>query len=395
MLNDVDGFILRVAEIGQNHPSLPDLKGIEPFEHYFSGGRMDKQALDKRDGSCTRREILVRFLLLSAVLDQGPDIVGLRQYLVQVLNSLYRREVRILHKPLSFFQELGISVDRILDGHDAVKDVRAKIWADENQSNPNRYRLFMDNASQALGYAIFRWGVPLALPHLLERDALRESPDGKFSPTLLLDYLEGHDSAQKAARFVKSHSRYGLGKAIGNKAAHLFIKWLVTGFSLIRRQDVSWQGLAYEVPYDSNVGRVLWRTGYLLHWADEKAYRRKNVLQPGGGKGGATYLRVTNIRGMASETLLDKQIQKAYQEICIDHLRTHKRPPKKVEIQRIQHAYLLESGGFSAGDFDDGLIYVGTKFCFNHAEPLCEECPLNNVCIGYSNHPQLIENYRT
>ncbi len=394
-MDNVGKFICRVAEIGQEHPSIPNLKGIEPFEHYFSGDRLDEQALDKRDGSCTRREILARFLLLSAVLDQGPDIVGLRQYLARVLNSLYRGEVRILHKPLSFFQELGISIDKILDEHDAVKAVRAENWARENLSNPNRYRLFMDNASQALGYAIFRWGVPLALPHLLERDALRESPDGECSPTLLLDYLEGYDSAQKAAEFVKSHSRYGLGKAIGNKAAHLFIKWLVTGFSLMRRQDVSWQGLAYEVPYDSNVGRVLWRTGYLLHWADEKAYRSKKVLQPGSGKGGATYLRVTNIRGMTSEVPLAEPIQKAYQKICTDHLKTHKKVPKKVEIQRIQHAYLLDAGGFSAGDFDDGLIYVGTKFCFNHAKPLCKECPVSDACIGYKNNRQLIENYRT
>ncbi len=395
MAIDVHALVQILAATGQAHPSLPDLRAVEPFAHYFDAdGRLQRERLDARDGAGTRREILTRLLLLNAVLDQGPDITGLRRMLVEVVNHLYRREVRFLHKPIAFFDEIGLSIDRILAAHEAVRQVRAEVWARENQSNASRYNLFMDNSRQVLGYAVFRWGVPLALPHLLEKDALRRHPDAEPSPTLLLDYLEAHPSAEKMAEAVKSHERYGLGKAIGNKAAHLFAKWLVTGFALTRRKDVSWERLSYEVPYDSNAGRVLWRTGYLLHWAAEKTYRRKSVLQPERGKGGTTYLRVTNIRGMKAERTLEKHLQSAYQEICLQHLKTHRKAPKKVEIQRIQHAYLLESK-FSAADFDDGLIYVGTRFCLNHANPRCEVCPLRSVCLGYNEDTSLITDYRT
>ena len=388
-------LVLRIAEIGRAHPSLPRLEDVEPFAHYFRpDGTLDEDNLNARDGSCARREILTRFLLLNAVLDQGPDIVGLRQMLIGVTNHLYRREVRFLHKPVSFFQEIGLSIDSILSEHESVKKVRAEIWARENQSNASRYNLFMDNSKQVLGYAVFRWGVPLALPHLLEKDALRQNPDDDPSPTLLLDYLEQYASAEQMATQLKSHERYGLGKAIGNKAAHLFAKWLVTGFRLTRKSETSWGKLSYEVPYDSNAGRVLWRTGYLLHWASEKTYLRKAVLQKGGGKGGTTYLRVTNIRGVGAEMPLDDSARSRYQEICLDHPKTHKKAPKKVEIQRVQHAYLLESD-FSAGDFDDGLIYVGTTFCFNHAQPRCDECPLRDLCTGHKKNAALITDYRT
>ncbi|GAB4532003.1 MAG: hypothetical protein Fur0018_20390 [Anaerolineales bacterium] len=309
MAIDISALVQRIAEVGQAHPSLPDLHAIEPFAHYFTlSGGLDLQQLDVRDGSGTRREILTRFLLLNAVLDQGPDITGLRQMLIEVTNHLYRREVRFLHKPIAFFQEIGLSIDYILMAHESVRQVQAEIWARENQSNAARYNLFMDNSRQVLGYAVFRWGVPLALPYLLQKDALKQNPDKEPSPTLLLDYLESFDSAEQMAIAVKSHERYGLGKGIGNKAAHLFAKWLVSGFALTRRRDTAWGRLSYEVPYDSNAGRVLWRTGYLRYWATEAAYQRASVLQPGRGKSGTTYLRVTNIRGMGAERDLDEPL---------------------------------------------------------------------------------------
>lgn len=49
----------------------------------------------------------------------------------------------------------------------------------------------------------------------------------------------------------------------------------------------------------------------------------------------------------------------------------------------------------TVGDFDDGLMYIGTKYCYNHDEPKCEDCPLNDVCQGYNKDNTLIKNYRT
>jgi len=384
MTDDIQHLVEKIAEVGKEHPSPPPLRDVEPFRHFFlSNGQIDTVHLDDRDGSCTRREILLRFLLLNAVIDQGPDLIGVRQLLIDVTNKLYREEVRFLHKPISFFEELGLAIDQILKKHKSIKAVRAAIWAAENQSNAARYNLFMDNSKQALNYAVFRWGVPIALPLLLERDF------EEHRPTALLDYLESWKSAEEMSQKLKNHERYGLGKAIGDKACHLFAKWMVSSFHLTRRREISWADFSFEVPFDSNAGRVLWRTGYLLKWASRDEYLRRRVIQPGAGKGGTHYIRVTNIRGMRASKEVPSYLREIYNDIAMNHLKTHQRPPRTVEIQRIQHIYLKTSfstTGLGVANFDDGLIHIGTKYCFNHADPLCAKCPINDLCEGYQSN---------
>lgn len=393
-LSEASALITRIAEIGKVYSSSPLLSEIEPFAHYFSGGEIDKDRLDSRDGSCTRREILVRFLILCAVIDQGPDIIGIRNLLIDVTNNLYRQEVRFLHSPIEFFKEIGISIDSILHSHASVKAIRSEIWAKENQSSANKYNLFMDNSHQVLNYAIFRWGVPLSLPMLLSFDA---KDDDEVKARSLISHLMKYDSAEIMSRNLKDHERYGLGKAIGDKAAHLFTKWLVTSFKLATNSGSSWSDLSYEVPYDSNAGRVLWRTGYLLTWAELKEYKKSLVVQPGAGKGGSNYIRVTNIRGMKTSTPMPVHYKAIYDILSTMYLMTHKNNPRSVEIQRIQHIFLLENSGknYSVANFDDGLIYIGTNYCFNHAEPLCDRCPLKLLCKGHQTENSLILDYRT
>lgn len=394
-MNDITDLIKTIAHVGRENSFYPPAFDIEPFAHYFKDdGTLDYDSLDKRDGSCTRRELILRFLVLCAVIDQGPDIVGVRKLLIDVTNSLYQREIRFLHTPIEFFKELGFAVDEILEKHQNVKDIRSEIWGRENQANPDRYNLFMDNSRQVLNYAVFRWGVPLALPLLLDRDCADENNKA----TVLTDYLESWKSAEEMSQQLKDNERYGLGKAIGDKACHLFAKWMVSSFRLTRRADSAWGDFSFEVPYDSNAGRVLWRTGFLLKWSTKKDYVKKDVIQKGVGKQGLNYIRVTNIRGMGAKKKLPSKIKEKYTEIALNHLKTHTRAPAKVEIQRIQHAYLLDQfneTGYGVADFDEGLIYIGTTFCFNHNEPKCDECPLQNLCEGHLSKPELISEYRT
>lgn len=387
-------LVIAIAEVGKEHPSRPPLHEVEIFRHFFIQGEIDWKNLDQRDGSLTRRETLARFLLLCAVLDQGPDIEGIRRMLIETTNELYRKEIRFLHKPISFFSEIGVAIDEILARHEAIKNIRARVWAEANRSNPARYNLFMDNASQVLGYAIFRWGVPLSLPYLLEKDRQKENLSEENA---LLDYLESYDSAERMAQQLKDHSRYGLGKAIGDKASHLFGKWLVSSFRLTRQSGNGWDDFSYEVPYDSNAGRVLWRTGFLLHWADEEDFKKQLVLQSGKGKGNTTYLRVTNLRGMKATKNLQPHLLQPYEEICRKHLRTHKKRPQNLQIQQIQHIYLWQNRGqgLNIAHFDDGLIYIGTRYCLNHGDPNCGECPVHSLCEGYCSSKKLITDFRT
>lgn len=377
-------LLIAIAKIGRKHFAKPDIHLIEPFNHFFDKNKnLIIDELDKQDGPWTRRELITRFLLLNAVLDQGPDIEGLRQMLIKVTNELYEKEIRILHRPLDFFKELGISIDKIRTVHEGVKKVRAPIWAKENQSNPEKYNLFMDNSRQVLNYAVFRWGVPLCVPLILEKD-------GKN----LVDYLEECNSAELMSKIIKDNERYGLGKAIGDKAGHLFAKWYVYSFRLAKRQDKGWQDLSFEIPFDSNAGRIFFRTGFLLTWANINDYIKWEVIQEGKGKGGLNYIRVTNIRGKKSDVALqDNKLFERYKTICAEYLCTKKRS-QTIEIQQIPNALLLGTG-YGIGELDDGLVYIGTNFCFNHENPKCEDCPIKNLCKGYNNNPDLIQKYRT
>lgn len=301
--------------------------------------------------------------------------------------------MRFLHQPAEFFRELNVTVNEITSTHDVIKELRAVQWAQVNQTNPNKYNLFLDNTKQVLSYAVARWGVTLAVPLLLTRD----DTDEERKPYALLRYLERWQSAEIMSQQIKDHPRYGLGKAIGDKAAHLFAKWMVHRYRLSTRlEDPAWGPSSFEVPFDSNAGRVLFRTGFFQEWASMSQYRKWQVIQPGRGKEGKHYIRVTNIRGKASDLAeQNEELRRAYQELCITYLRSHKRPPKRIEIQRIPLAYLLMDGNYTPGELDDGLMYIGTNFCFNHSQPRCMACPIHSLCEGHLNNPSLIHDYRT
>src|SRR3989338_8092557 len=117
-------LIVKIAEVGKRCANKPKMQGLFPFQHYLNkNGNIDKKALDKNDGLWTRREVLTRYLLVRAVLDQGPDMEGVRIFVKDVINALYKKEIRMFHKPLDFFRELNISVDEIIDKHAGVKKI--------------------------------------------------------------------------------------------------------------------------------------------------------------------------------------------------------------------------------------------------------------------------------
>ncbi len=388
--DDARHLLESIAQVGREHPSRPPLHEVEIFEPYFdSAGRVIQP--DKRDGSCTRRELLLRYLLLNAVLDQGPDTEGVRLLLTRVTNDLYRREVRFLHRPEVFFENLGVAIDRITSVHEVVKNLRSQQWAQDNVTKAARYSLFMDGAHQALSYAVFRWGTPLAVPLLLTRD----ESDEAHRAEALHRYLVSWPSAEIASRQLKEHHRYGLGKAVGYKATHLYVKWVVHTFRLVEDDNPGWGPFGFEVPFDSNAGRVLFRTGFLLHWATMDDYKDWGVVNEEKGKGGTDYIRVTNIRSKKSALATsDPHLLDLYRRLCREQLQVAKGTPRKVEIQRIPSLLLLDGGRYTPGELDDGLMYIGTHFCFNHAAPLCPACPVEHLCRGRRER-DLIEGYRT
>jgi len=383
-MKTIENLLIEIAKMGKEKKSRPFLSEIQPFKHFLDEkGDLLINELDVQDGAWTRREILARYLVLSAVLDQGPDMEGVRRMVTDVINELYKKEIRIFHRPLDFFKEIGVAVDNILKSHDAIKKIRAVLWARTNKTNPEKYNLFMDNSKQVLNYTIFRWGVPLALSLLLEKDNLT-----------LIDYLEKWESSEIMSQQLKDNNRYGLGKAIGDKASHLFVKWYVDSFRIVKNKEKSWGPLSYELPLDSNAGRVLFRTGYLLHLTTLKELEKWEVIQRNKGKSGTHYIRVTNLRGKKSTPILNnRQLFMKYVSISRDYLKTSKNP-RTVEIQRVPNVLLLGTN-YGIKDIDDGLMYIGTNMCFNLEAPKCKNCPISKFCEGYNKNKKLIKDYRT
>lgn len=339
-------------------------------------------------------EIFSRFLYLMAVLDQGPDPDGVRRLLNRVIDRAYDRGLPFLHEPSVFFDELQTFADIVEEEHEHVKRERGPAWAANTNSSPEEYSLFFHQSrfgmrtTDYIGfYLMSRWGTPLFyIARLLEKGSSMRA------------FVEGFPSCELMTKGLKSHHEYGLGKAIGDKAAHLFGKWYVHTFDLRTEHAKSadgWSPYSYEVPFDSNAGRVLFRTGWLFTWASLDEYRDWNVVQADQGKGETDYIRVTNIRGKGATTHVDDPtFRSQYGEILTNHLQVKSARWRKVEIQQIPNALLLDSD-YTLGEFDDGLMYLGTRQCFNHASPRCDECHVRTRCRGNREDQSLISGFTT
>lgn len=137
------------------------------------------------------------------------------------------------------------------------------------------------------------------------------------------------------AQQLKDNKKYGLGSAIGDKACHLFAKMYVSIFKLVKHKskDTGWTDFSYEVPFDSNAGRVLFRTGFLLEWATLKDYENWGVIQKGKGKSGTHYIRVTNIRGQKTQNIPTiSKFFSDYVDVITNYLKIGYRP-RSVKIQ--------------------------------------------------------------
>lgn len=386
-LDYIKELLFEISKIGRiNGKSIrPLLNDIEPFEYFFDDeDEVIISDLSKRDGGSNRRELLTRALLVQAVLDQGPDSKGIKILFKNVVNEIYRNEIRIFHKPIDFFKELGIAVEEIIDEHKDIKELR-KEWAEKNLKKTNSYNLYLDGTKQTLQYAISRWGVPLILPILLK----------EHKGESLCDYIEGRDSAEIFSRKLKSHTKYGLGKSIGNKACHLFVKWYIDSYNLCARNGDSWGKWSYELPFDSNAGRVLFRVGIISFFFTFEELIENNVIQPNKGKiEGTDYIRVTNLRGNKTNRNLEKLNFDLYIKIATEVLMVNKRNPRTLKFQHIPNLLLYDTE-FSIGNLDDGLMYIGLNYCFNEQSPNCEDCPINDLCIGCKEKEELITKYLT
>ncbi len=383
---------LRIASVGTLAGKTDSTHLVAPLKHFFdSRGYLLVDEIGVKDGKWTRKEILARYLLLRTVVDQGPDIKGIRMLLVEVLNKLYSHDIAILHEPLDFFRNIDTVVKVVKSSHESIKKARAEEWAKAEGSTPNRYSLIygqsmrgLVSTRQVLEFCISRWGTPLAVPLILEQRGQS-----------LVEFVERHESAELMSRDLKSNEEVGLGQVIGDKACHVFAKAYVHTYKMSYSiTDAGWSPYSFELPLDSNAGRVLFGTGWLQCWADLSSYEKWDVIRKRAGKGGTDYIRVTNIRNQSiPKDKLGRSLLHKYDTVVRHHLKTRTRW-SRVRIQEIPNAILLGTE-YGIGDFDDGLLEIGLKYCKNHSNPDCGACPLSDICVGHTSRPDWIVGYRT
>ncbi|MGV9169371.1 MAG: hypothetical protein ACOC38_05445 [Promethearchaeia archaeon] len=383
---------LKIAKSAEGSETESVVGDIEPFQNYFdSRGKLVSDELGEMDQGWSRREILTRYLLLQTVLDQGPDTQGVRLWLKSVVNDLYKKDIHFLHHPVEFLKNIDTVIDVLKAKHEEVKEIRAEEWAENQDKDTSDYNLCfgqsgwrMTSIKHILQFASTRWGTPLNMFHLLDKKGSR-----------LVDFIEENDSAEKMSKKIKSDSCFGLGKMIGDKACHLFAKSYVYSFELVRSVtgNSGWSQYSYETPFDSNVGRVLFRSGWLLCWANLDDYEDMGVINEEEGK--PDYIRVTDIReNKVEKDVFDSDFLDKYSEIVTHHLQLKTSKWRKVEIQQIPNAILLDTR-LTVGQFDDALMKIGTEYCKNNSNPDCDNCPIADICVGHNSNHNLIENYST
>lgn len=169
--------------------------------------------------------------------------MGVHLLLSRVTNRLYEElGLPYLDQPLVFFSNLPTVIPVIEVEHERVKAERGPLFPRiTNYSLYDQYRV--------TPWVAFRWGAPLG-------NVLRFSQESGG----LMEWLNSHPSGEAAAIAIKSDPLHGLGGAIGEKASRLFVKWVAFTAQL----SPAWPVNSYEVPLDTNVGRVLMRTGYIF-----------------------------------------------------------------------------------------------------------------------------------
>ncbi len=364
---NLEPLIRKLNEIGQRNQKTDNLSGIFIFKPLFdTSGKMDRTKLNENDSESIKfSELLARYLFLRAVLDQGPDMEGVRIFLEAIVNSLYRKGIKFLHNPSDFFSNLREVFNVVNEEHIKVKKDRGEIWAKtQNSKREKSYNLFLQNSKQISSYVMGRFGAPLAVIEILN-----EENKG------LLDLFKEQKSAESLSKFIKENEFYGLGKEIGNKAAHLLVKWLIYTYGIMDSTSKAWSQNSYELPLDSNAGRVLFMAGFFDPFLMDLNNPDKfvGIEQE---KGNGYYIYVTRaFRGKKAENLNEdetKNIQKTLREIFSSKIRN-------IQVQWLVN-YLSEVTGSSVGAIDDGLMKIGTSYCINRGNQVCSECELRDLC---------------
>jgi len=386
-LEQIRKLIKQLNEIGEsNFENVPQIKGVDIFKDILNLDDSIKKEKynDKDNKGILYKELLTRYLFLNSILDQGPDMEGVRILQANVTNRLYKEGIFFLHDPSLFFKRIDFVFDVVKEEHENIKkSERTKKWAENQKISIGRYNLFLENSKQLSSYILGRWAPPLSIIQIRINEK-----------RTLLSLFEGQKSAEDLSIFIKSDEKYGMGKAIGNKAAHLLVKWLIYSYGLIKLNDSKWGQNSYELPFDSNAGRVLFMTGFFHYFfpslnkilfdkESEKKWVGSRMNQKfSKSDNGRYHMYITNsFRGAVIEDGIDNEMKQEIKSF-LKEMFGHRF--RDIKIQHILN-YIANEEECKIGAIDDGLMKIGTTFCLNNGKQKCDSCPLNQICSGKNN----------
>lgn len=250
-------------EISKLAPS-PVLDQIPKYLGIFDC-RLDDEAwsveLEKVDRSAgtSNREILLRYLLSRAIVDQGSDIEGVEMWHSKLLEDCYSAGFRVLHEPSSFVKNYQQIIAFGSKARDFVVSARASNWAsqkDKGKRSPNSYTPF--NVDGLRGSKQTHWFI-----------------SGRLFPALMLpmSYPGGlvklclgnmaSETPLEMSRRLRNDKVFGLGYCIGDKACDLFCKWAIGTYRLTIGVIPAWSPADSPIPMDQRIGRLMIRTGFM------------------------------------------------------------------------------------------------------------------------------------
>jgi hypothetical protein len=357
---NVLNIIKTINDVGLSQKSKKGvLCDIKIFKNIIKRGYIDEKKLVSMDEwGCRYDEILTRFLYLSCVLDQGPEIQGVEALIKSMTNKLYPN-IKFLHDPLEFFEKINIIAD-------LFSKIIPKIHADGRRRTRISAYSVLDQ-KRICPTLTFRWGTPLLV--------IKKLMDNKLT---LLGWIKSWNYADEIVARIKYDQIYGLGDAIGDKASRLFMKLLIHGCSIIKSGDPGWDNNSYQIPIDSNIGRILMRTGLVFYFMSEREFvttccRPQNDKRINLGSN-----RLRNISISSDHPNFKEGIN--FIRKWNSRLRSIKFPAMLNVLVDSLKKEKIKSG---IGILDDGMMHIGTTFCSNNVKEMnCSKCPLRDICMA-------------
>ena len=347
----------------------------------------------------THREVLLRYLLGKAIVDQGSDTPGIQQWYEIVVRECYTLGIQFIHHPEHFVQRYAEVLEIAHSAANQVTEERAENWAN---LQPNRksglYTPF--NVDGMRGGKYTHWFTSSRLfPAIL----MSSTVQGGLTQIIFGEGPENERPLDMARKRLRNHHKFGLGYGIGDKAADLFVKWSVGCLNLTPPEMRDWEPTEAVIPMDQRIGRVMMRCGFMEEFFDTELHIRKyldkgdepmfandeGVQIPDYGLPNSTiFLWVRQFRRKgrtkhrgeeATRIEGDEWCRKSWKEHYGGRVPTL--DPQTVVQLLCKSISQKNSETFSAAHLDDFFFDLAEEYCHDK-NPRCDQCEISDSCLA-------------